>query len=70
MQSREQNLHEAPGPRRFRVAVVQAASVAFDLERTLEKVRRLAGSEARPLPRKEEAPFHRGQRLATRSTSG
>jgi nitrilase len=46
MQSREQNLHEAPGPRRFKVAVVQAASVAFDLERTLEKVRRLAREAA------------------------
>jgi nitrilase len=32
--------------RRFKVAVVQAASVAFDRERTLDKLRRLAGNAA------------------------
>ena len=31
---------------RYKVAVVQAASVAFERERTLEKVRRLAGEAA------------------------
>ena len=34
-------------PRQFQVAVVQAASVAFDRERTLDKVHALAGQAAR-----------------------
>ena len=34
-------------PRQFQVAVVQAASVAFDRERTLDKVHALAGEAAR-----------------------
>ena len=46
MKSRKQKLNEAPGPRRFKVAVVQAASVAFNLEKTLEKVRRLTREAA------------------------
>jgi hypothetical protein len=46
MKSRKQKLHEAPGPRRFKVAVVQAASVAFNLEKTPEKVRRLTREAA------------------------
>ncbi|MBK5293804.1 MAG: nitrilase [Acidobacteriia bacterium] len=37
----------AEGARRFKVAVVQAAPVAFDRERTLEKVHTLAGEAAR-----------------------
>src|SRR5262249_46668544 len=34
------------GFQRFKVAVVQAASVAFDCERTLEKLRHFAGQAA------------------------
>jgi nitrilase len=46
MTSRKESMREAPGPRRFKVAVIQAASVAFDLEKTLEKLRRLARDAA------------------------
>src|SRR5437879_11278972 len=46
MTSGEQTAREAPGAGRFKVAVVQAASVAFDLEKTLEKLRRLAREAA------------------------
>jgi len=46
MTAREQNTGEAPGAQRFKVAVVQAASVAFDLAKTLEKLRRLARDAA------------------------
>jgi nitrilase len=46
MESRAQKMHDDPDPRRFKVAVVQAASVAFNLEETLEKVRRLAREAA------------------------
>jgi nitrilase len=41
-----QNSLGAPNSGRFKVAVVQAASVAFDLEKTLEKVHRLAREAA------------------------
>lgn len=37
---------ESSGPRRFKVAVAQAASVAFDRKKTLEKVHRLAREAA------------------------
>jgi nitrilase len=46
MTSRKESMREAPGPQRFKVAVIQAASVAFDLEKTLEKLRRLARDAA------------------------
>ena len=46
MTSNNDSMREASGPRRFKVAVVQAASVAFDLEKTLEKLRRLAKDAA------------------------
>ena len=47
MKPSNENLKEAaPDVQRFKVAVVQAASVAFDRERTLEKVHRLAREAA------------------------
>jgi nitrilase len=46
MKSRGQEMSEHSGPRRFKVAVVQAASIAFNLEKTLEKVHRLAREAA------------------------
>src|SRR6266404_4986306 len=46
MTSNNDSMREASDPRRFKVAVVQAASVAFDLEKTLEKLRRLAREAA------------------------
>lgn len=46
MKSRQQNPRESPGSRPFKVAVVQAASVAFDREKTLGKVRRFAREAA------------------------
>ena len=46
MTSNNGSIREALDPRRFKVAVVQAASVAFDLEKTLEKLCRLAKDAA------------------------
>lgn len=46
MKSQQQNRREASGLRPVKVAVVQAASVAFDREKTLGKVRRLTREAA------------------------
>src|SRR5215475_4117669 len=46
MKSRRQDPMAVSGPRPFKVAVVQAASVAFDREKTLAKARRLAREAA------------------------
>jgi nitrilase len=46
MTSNNDSMRSTSDPRRFKVAVVQAASVAFDLEKTLEKLRRLTRDAA------------------------